>query len=336
MFRFIIVVSLAFVFSGCVKDKPSPLPEQTVTVLQQQAVYVICEGNFGSNNAALSSWDNTTQQCTEDLYSLVNSESCGDVLQSVSAYQNKRYLVVNNSAKIVVCDANFKKQAEIRQLNSPRYIQFVTPAKAYVSDLKSNAIQIINLNTNSVVGQIPCSGWTERMVMIYNKVFVCNINREYLYVINTGTDRLEDSIKIAANANSLVIDNEAMLWVLCRSQATGAAAQLFRIDPVSNALKQTLSLPEDASDLCANPDATQLYFISQGIKRLNIGNGSISSVANSSGNFYGLGVHPRTGDLYLSDAKDYTQQSFIRVFNSGGQQLYEFRAGINANSFYFD
>ena len=59
-------------------------------------------------------------------------------------------------------------------------------------------------------------------------------------------------------------------------------------------------------------------------------------IEKGSKNFYGMGVDPNTGKIYASDALDYVQRSNIYVYDNNGTQVTVFKAGINANGFYFE
>lgn len=52
--------------------------------------------------------------------------------------------------------------------------------------------------------------------------------------------------------------------------------------------------------------------------------------------FYGLGVNPTNYNIYVADAVDYVQKSNVFIYNTSGELTYNFKAGINANGFYFE
>src|SRR5205807_1883891 len=109
---------------------------------------------------------------------------------------------------------DFKIKGTVTGLNSPRYILPITFQKAYVSDLYANSISVIDLNTFTKIGAIPCNGWTEHMALIYNKAFITNMKRNYTYVVNTVNDQIVDSINTGMNAGSILIDKNSKLWIL--------------------------------------------------------------------------------------------------------------------------
>lgn len=333
-----------FAFTACVKDKPNDSIQPEVSLSVGHQVYITNEGNYGSNNASVSLYDLGNGNLHTDIYKTQNNNAAlGDVCQSIKKINNFYYLVVNNSGKIVVVNADdFKFKTAITGLNSPRYILPVSPNKAYVSDLYANSISIIDLNSNVKTGSIACSGWTEQMVMLYNKAFITDMKSNYLYVANTITDQISDSVLVGPNAGSLVIDKNSKLWVLSAGNSTATTSgKLSRINPIT--LQVELSLNFGSSDspgsLCINIAKDNLYFLNTHVYSMNISDASLPTVSFVSGSghtFYSIGINTITNDIYVSDAIDYIQKSTIMIYNPSAQLINSFKAGINASGFHFE
>jgi DNA-binding beta-propeller fold protein YncE len=337
--RIVAIILPVFIFCGCVKDKPAVSAPQ-VTLSNEKKVFVLNEGNFGSGNGSVSMLDPGTDEVVEDVFKSQNNTPLGDVVQSMAEINGMYYIVVNNSGKIAICDRHFKKTGEIKGLSSPRYIIGITPQKAYVTDLHANGLHIVDLNTNSKTGSIACAGWTEHLAMIYNKVFVTNVKSKFVYVINTISDKIEDSLEVGLNASGMLVDNHSKIWVLrSGDESKKIKAAMTRIDPVTHKIESVFALKNySAFGLCGNSRWDTLYFLSGGIVRFGTNddpsNGSVLVPAGSS-NFYGLGISP-SGEIYVSDALDYTQRSAIYVYNGAGNRKKTYKAGIISNGFYFE
>lgn len=338
--KLFIIASILLLVCSCIKDKPEPQENPTITLSNAQKIFIVNEGNFMSGNASVSLFDSGNNSFVENYYSAQNNQQLGDVAQSMKKINNEYYIVVNNSGKIVVCDLNFKHKRSISGFVSPRYILPVSNQKAYVSDLYANAISIVDLNTGSKTGSIACSGWTEQMVVFYNKVFVSNVNSNYLYVINAINDQLEDSILIGSGCGSLVIDKNDQLWALTAG-ATSQPAKLWKINPlnINNKTAFNFNTGDKPGSLCINGSKDTLYYLNSGICRLTIGNPVLQAplIEKGNKNFYALAVNPRNGDVYVSDALDYIQKSNIYSYKSGSGELRnQFKGGIIAGNFYFE
>lgn len=330
------------VLSACIKDKPQEPVSTGTTINDQSKVLVVNEGGFGYNNADITIYDPASGSITDNYYRQQNgNEVMGDVCQSICKFNNRYYLMMNNSNKVTVVNADgFKKTATIPGFNSPRYLLPLTYSKAYVSDLYASSIQIVDLNSNTITGTIPCMSGTEEMVMIYNKVFVSCSNSTYCYVINASTDVITDSIAVGKNASSLVIDRYSKLWILSGGTSS-QAGKLLRIDPVTlqTELSLNFGLSDNANHLRINKTRDTLYFLNKGIHRFLISDSQLPStplVNQGSKIYYGLGVNPKDYTIYASDAIDYVQKSKIEVYKPDGSFKTSFNAGIIANGFVFD
>lgn len=331
-----------FLLASCVKDKPEPVKEELVSFSNKAKVYVVNEGNFMSGNASVSLYDPGTNSVVEDFYKTQNGTGMGDVAQSMYYYNSDYYLVVNNSNKVVVCDREMKMKASVSGFTSPRYFLPVGNSKAYVSDLYSNSIQVVNLSTKSISGNIPCYGWTEQMAQVYNKVFVCNVKRDLCFVIDVTTNKKTDSISVGPNASSLVRDANDKIWVLSAGNATASVlARLSRINPQTLQVDQyfDFSTGDSPSALCLNKGKDTLFFLNKGIFKMGINSSSLPSqpiVAQGNRNYYGLGVQGDTYRIYASDALDFIQRSNVYIFDMNGNEKSFFKAGTNANGFWFE
>jgi YVTN family beta-propeller protein len=343
MSNYFFIALASLLLASCIKDKPNVTQGPEVQLSNNKKVYVVNEGNFMAGNSSVSLYDPGSSQVIEKFYQDQNNGSpLGDVAQSLLHHNSSYYIVVNNSSKIVVCDEQFKIKTVITGFNSPRYIFPVSNSKAYVSDLYSNSIQILNLNSGSITAGIPCAGWTERMVMVYNKVFVTNLKRDFLYVINAVNDSKSDSINVGPGAGNIIVDKNDKIWVLSAgSQTAGVAPSLKKIDPVTQQVETSFSFASTDSpgNLCFNRTRDTLYFLNGGVFRFPITHTVLPSspvIPKGNRTYYGLGINPNDFTLYASDALDYIQRSNVYIFDMNGNEKSFFKTGINSNSFYFE
>lgn len=331
-----------FLLQACVKDKPDSVPEPVIALTPaSKKVFVINEGNFGSGNASVSLFDPAKSEVVEDFYKTQNSSTLGDVAQSLNRVNDNYYVVVNNSAKILVCDKDFKKTGQISGLTSPRYLLPVSNQKAYVSDLYANAISIVDLNARTKIGSIPCHGKTEQMVLVFGKVFVTNTESNYVYILNPSNDKIEDSVLVGKYASGIVADKNDKVWVLSAGDLPNTTGKLSKINSLTNTVDVSFvfSSSETPGNLCLNNGKDTLFFLNNGICRMAIAESSLPAtplIPKGTKNFYGLAVSPDSYFIYAADALDYSQRSTVYVYDQQGGQKTTFKAGINANGFYFE
>ena len=321
-----------FLFLSCKKEEETPTP--TLSVWNSESSVLICnEGNFGWGNATISIYNKSTQKLTDSIYLKSNGYNLGDVCQSALIHNNYIYVVVNNSEKIDVLDFNFKVQHTIKGFNSPRYILPVNDEKAYVTDLYEDKIWIVNLKTNDISGAINCKGWTEEMVLLENTVWVTNLESKYLYLIDIETDKL-DSIEVGSEVKSIQKDYNNNIWAL-KSGITPALLEITKEKKIT-----TYKIPKNYSLNKLRYDAihNSLYFINKNIARFNVSNKTLNNnfIAQNERLFYGLQIDPTNGDVYVSDVKNFIQNSTTYIYDKNGNKKHELETGIITNFFVFE
>ena len=224
-----VICVIVFIAVGCKDtDNPTPTPNPS-----DQFVFILNEGNFQAGNASLDLYNLRTEQLQSNAFDSVNLRPIGDVLQSITVASGFGYLVVNNSSKIEVIDmATLSSEGAIGGFTSPRFMLPVSGIKAYVTDLFANHIAILDLRTGNVNDTIAFPGWGEEMLAHQGEVFVTNVNRPYLYIIDSGSDLVTDSVAVGIGGNSLRMDADGNIWVLCGGDFQGTLPSLYRIDPV--------------------------------------------------------------------------------------------------------
>jgi hypothetical protein len=324
MFRKSIICLLCVtIFWSCRKDKP-PVPPEEPAVQHGLSgeLLVLNEGNFMFGNASLSRIDLATGSITQNYFEQVNSQAMGDVAQSMCFYQGKAYIVMNNSQKIIVADsASLKEERTINGLGSPRYLAFLHPQKAYVSDLYANAVHVINPLNGITIGNIAINGWTEEMCINSNKLFVGNWSGSATYVINTQSDEIIDSIITGKHSAWLCADKENQIWVLSSGDEQSPPA-LTCIDAQTLGIKRREELPF-AKDICSriiyDEAAHQLFFIAGDVFRYRInaheGERLARVVKKNQENYYGLGIDEKRRILMVGDARNFVQRGSVSLFS---------------------
>lgn len=338
-----ILFLLSYFLFFCRKDAPPSNQGCPQIPVGADGVFITNEGNFMFGNASVSYYVEGMSEAIEDLFKPANNRPLGDVCQSMYYFNNRFYIVVNNSGKVeVVHPTSFAASHTITGFTSPRYFLPVSNAKAYVTDLYSNSVTIVNLSNGHIAGSIACPGWTEELRAAYGKAFVTNRSTNKLYVISISEDKIIDSITIGSGANSLVEDKNGRLWILCSGNSAKAEhASLHRIDPLLHTVEKSYFFPS-LSDapwrLDINGTHDTLYFLNHGVWRLPVTSQQLPSapwIPSEGRNFYGLGIHPRKSYVYVADAIDYVQRGKVYVYKPDGTLLYTFLAGIIPGDFYF-
>jgi len=329
MRKLTVYITLIMWFSSCgpeTIDTPKP-------VISSGDVLISNEGNFGWGEATLSVYNPSTKEVQNGVYKSLNNAALGNVFQSINYIHNQFYFVINNSSKIVIADDSIRALESIDNLTSPRFIYEVESDKAFVTDLYNNGIHIIDLNTNEKTGEIYLPGWTEQGLVLGDKFWVCNVESNYVYVIDIPSETLEDSIQINYAPQDILMAKDSSIWVLSRGGNSDKSA-LTQLDKNGT----VLSLEEFENGIATrlNYNSDYLYFIKGDVYHREANSSSTSNVivqANGK-SFYGLGVN-NLSDIYVSDAGDFTQASSIYRYDASGNLEDEFKCDVISSFFHF-
>lgn len=311
----------------------------------QNGVFIVNEGNYTWNNASIDFYSFAENKIYQNVFLAQNNYPLGDVAQSINIFDSKIYIVVNNSGKIEVLNsADLKKTATISNLISPRYIEFIDKNKAYITDLYANKISVLNLQNYTISKQIKVKSACEQMIKHQNKLFVTNMGGDKVYVVNTNKDELIDSILVGKEPNSIVLDKNNKIWVLCSGGYDGAEfPRLIKINPQNNNIELNILFPSKTNPfkLCTNQAKDKLYFINSSIFEMSIDDTNIPVnpvIKRKKELFYGVKVNLSTNNLFVSDAIDYQQKSTIYEYKFNGTnwvQINSFKAGMLSSDFLF-
>ena len=348
-----------FSLTGCMKDEDLWKFQQEEYDLPYGGLFVINEGNFTYGNASLTYYDPETREVIQDAFFQANALPLGDVAHSMNIRDSLAYVVINNSGRIYVFNTGtFEVVGKITGLTSPRYIHFISDTKAYVSDLYARSIAVVNPQTMEVTGAIPVNNSnadyyqhpTEEMLQVDRFVYTnCWSYDKQVLIIDSEQDRVVDSIEVLKQPNSMVLDRQQALWVLCDGGGEGnpygnEGGGLMKVEAGSEEARLILSFDpgEMPRDLTINGTGDTLYYILGDVYRYAI-NGMddpellIESPyeGNQSGGFYGLEVDPFSSELYVADAIDFVQRGMVYRFNPEGMPVDTFRTGISPGAFCF-
>lgn len=306
---------------GCEDNTLTPLERNDFDT----GILVVNEGTFNYGTASISHISPTNNEVTNNIFQRVNERPLGDVAQSLTQLGDKTFIIVNNSQKIeVVTTATFESVTTIEGFSSPRYLLPITNNKGYVTNFQSNSIDIVDLVSYEIIDSIivPCQNsfcWTEHMLLFGEKVFVANMKEGTILVIDTATDEVINELPLRIDMCEFVLDANEKMWVLASDGVCPNCAipTLYQIDPITETVLQSFPFINRTATPCRltiSADKKTLYYLQNHIYSFPINATELSSTSMIMANnqlFYGLGVHPTTNDVYVTDAIDYLQKGLI-------------------------
>lgn len=354
-----IVKLLAFVlilFSSCEKDTANTTPStQPPTDNTQRNVYVVCEGTLGNGNSSMHMYTPGENIVYNNVYQATNGELLGDVFQSMARIEDRLFLCVNNSDKIVALNTSDRKKIGEINVSKPRYIVNSSPTKAYVSSLFSDKVHIINPQTLTVEGAITMPYKNpEGMLLVNGLLYVCcwDTNANNIYAIDITTNKIVKTIPIAGRApHDIGIDRDGKIWVLAGNAPQKIWATLTRIETLSGQIMKSYNFPPLAEPirLAFNQSRDRFYFIEvdyngatqhNGVYTMGIYDDKVPAtpfVAAAQFQYYwALGVDPTNDDIYIGDPKGFIQKGTVSVYREDGTKKSSFDVGIGPGQFYFE
>ncbi len=348
---FIVLFALALFTQGCSDENGNSSSGQF-----NEGVYILNEGQFGAGNGSIIYID--TDSTYTDIFQTVNNRPLGDVVQNMTIHNGLAYIVVNNSNKVEVVDANtFEEVATITGLAFPRDFIGISDTKGYVSqwgDGFTGSVEIVDLTSFTVTGSIPTGGnGADKMITVNDKIYVGHSGGygfdDRITVIDPFTDQITSTLNIGLNSNDMVFDNQGRLWVLSAGRAdySTTPATIFNgslvcMDVNDNSIIHDFDLGTGGgfgiADLCKNSDGTKLYFLqnSSEIIEQDVNAGTLSAnIIHSNPNFslYSLGYDTNENKIYIGDAGDFSSPGTVTVLDASGAVLNSFSAGVVPTEF---
>lgn len=342
------VLTIILLISACKKDDPPT----ALDVSLNSGVFIVNQGTLTASNASLSFFDNSANNLYNGLFYAVNLTQLGDVAQSISIYNDIAFVVVSNSGVIYAIDAKSAKlKGTISNLVSPRYMMVINDQKAYVSDLYSMDLAIVNPTTYEVTGSIPLGRTSEEMVIIGKEVFVANwsdfnqgsIVNNRILVVDSEIDSVTANIKVGIEPNSLVVDKNDNLWVLCTGGYNHVEnPSLWKIDGNAHIVVDSIIFNElysFPSNLEINGSGDTLFYLNNGIFKMPIDAATMPTdpfIKESAGReFTFLGVDPVNSDIYASNPLNNLTDGIVYRYNKKGYYLSQMKTGIVPAAFGF-
>lgn len=344
-----LIFAIAASAGSCMKWDYGDLEEEFS--VSGEGLFILCEGNFQYSNATLSFYEPATGEVINEAFLKSNGMKLGDVAQSMTMYDDKAWIVVNNSHVVFAVNPDtFREIGRIENLTSPRYIHFVSDEKAYVTQLWDNRIFIVDPRRYMVMGYIEVpgmaqeSGSTEQMVQIGDYVYcTCWSYQNSLIKIDTRSDKVTARLELGIQPRYLAKDGAGKIWVLTDGGFDGSpygleAPVLYRIDPISLSVEKSFTFPMDATprDLKVDKEGATLYWVNEDVWRMSINSERLPVspfIVGTDKRFYAITLSPYNGDIYLADAIDYQQKGLIYRFSESGQYISEFYVGITPGAF---
>lgn len=328
-------------------------------------MYLLNEANMGSNKSSIDYVDFRNAYYVRNIYAERNPEvvkELGDVGNDIQIYGNKLYAVINCSHKVEVMDVRTCKRIGQVDIPNCRYIRFAK-GKAYVSAYVGPVAIDPNAQLGAVYEVDTASLAVTRKVTVGYQPDELEVLGEYLYVTNSGGYRAPDydstvsvveiygmkqiqKIPVGINLHRIRKDCYGKLWVTSRGDYNTIPSRLYVLDRKDKnskemVVKDTLDIP--CSEMYIQGDSLYFYSVewNKQTERNTVTYGIIDVRTDQlvTDHFitdgteqdivipYGICVHPTTGDVYVTDAKNYVSSGVLHCYDRHGKKKWSVRTG---------
>lgn len=326
--------------------------------------YLLNEGNMGSNKCTLDFYDYHTGLYARNFYSERNPsviKELGDVGNDIAIYGSKLYVVVNCSHKVEVLDARTGIRIGHVDIPNCRYVRFHR-GKAYVSayvgpvlidpDAPRGAVFEVDTTSLAITRKVTVGYQPEEMEVIDDYMYVANSGGyrapnydNTVSVIQMIDFKQVEQIPVDINLHRVRQDQYKQLWVTSRGDFNSHPSRLFVLQKRRghNQMEVVDTLDVPVSDMAIHGDS--LYYFatdwSNYTQKNTISYGIIDIRTHQvvSDNFitdgtdkditipYGIAIHPLTGEIFVTDAKNYVSSGTLYCFTPDGRRKWSVRTG---------
>ena len=356
LFSYIYLLIILF-FAACddMKDVPTPV-DLPSTPGETGKMYVLSEGLFNMNNSKLCLLNFDNHTLNSDFFLYINNRSLGDTGNDMKAYGSKLWIVVNVSSQVEVLD--LKSGISLKRIpffnasnvaRQPRYIAF-SGNKAYVCSFDGTVSRIdttlLTIEAVTTVGRNP-----DGITTANGKLYVANSggldassggnydNTVSVIDINTFTETRK--ITVGVNPFKPTADRQGDVYTVIRGNNADVKGNFCRINSQTDEVVQTFNLP--VMDFTIKNDTAYLYNFDYSnnsywvktfdCKTEQIISNSFITDGTTLERPFGIYIHPINGNVYLTDARNYTTKGDLLCFNRSGKLLYKVEnIGLNPSA----
>ena len=355
--RWLAALLLGCLLAGCRQDLPV-LTSEGETVAppasggQYKGLFLLNEGNMGSNKASLDYYEYATGRYLRNFYPERNPEvvkELGDVGNDLEVYGDRLFAVINCSNYVEVMNVYTGRHLGSVQVQNCRHITFHGD-KAYVSsyagpvqmdpNARPGKIVEINLKSLAVEREVVVGYQPEEMVITDGKLYVANSGGyrapnydRTVSLVDLASFKVVHTLDVALNPGGMVLDRYGRIYVSAQGDRKQVEPDIYVVD--TRTQQVTGKLGSAAHEMCLCGDS--LYVLDAGyqengerrspnyriydVKRQQwvsqnfIADGTEQSLKTP----YGLAVNPDTREIFLTDATNYVTPGYLYCFTKEGR-----------------
>ena len=335
VFQSVLCILYFVLFIGCRHDEViyPTIPTEVTKEVQKGGLYVLCEGNMGSNKARLDYMNLETGTYYANWYGAQNPtqvKELGDVGNDIQQYGSRLYAVINCSHRVEIMDLQARHIGSI-DIPNCRYVAFYG-GKAYVSayvgsiadsDMLGSVFEIDTASLK-ITREVKVGHQPDELCVVGDELFVVNsggylTNRHdsTVSVIDLASLAEKQKIIVGKNPQRIRVDDRQQLWV-----ATDNGLYVLANKQVKTVL------PIHANNLSVLGSTVYvLDHANKQVRGISTADYQYSKVypLSSYENPYGLLATDEA--LYITDAKNYVSSGVLHCYGYDGSERWTAMTG---------
>ncbi len=325
-----------------------------------RGMYVLNEGNMGANKASIDYLDYVNAWYGRNLYSEKNPEitdGLGDTGNDIQVYKNKLFVVVNGSHKVEILDASSLVRIAKVDVPNCRFIRFdgdyayvtsyVAKDAAAVAD-QLGALYKINLKSYTVDATVTVGYQPEQFVIADGKAYVANSGGYHsgydstVSVVDLASMKVDYTIDVAVNLSKMEMDNDGNIWVSSNGNYFDVASDLYELVKKNGKYEvaknvgcavSAMALYEDKLYTYSSTFSYETYTSTYSYNVIDVKTGKYTNNLITDGTEssitapYCIAVNPKSGDIFITDAKNYTSSGELHCYSNDGKHKWSVRTG---------
>lgn len=320
------------VFNGC--------GDETVTnpvyVTSTSGAYILSEGTT-SLNSRLSFYSISRDSFYQSLYNGNLAYPDGIELYNGDIYLVEQGPSFGGQGKVHILDSNGGLKISSNPFGSSPYSIVLTGQRAYITNGPGSKVTVLEMHNLAFVQDINVGVYPQELAISGNKIFVCNTSAfggnadSTLSAIDPNSNTVTQTITLRKDPTSLKsiqVTGGHELYVGCQ----GGGGMIYKIEPLSCNKLDSFSLPNGFDkDLVIYNGS--IYFISgsNNIEKLDLSTRTVSIFITNPGTptyFYGYNIDPVNGKHYVLDAKNFSVDGSLYIYNTSGVLERTYTTGV--------
>ncbi|WP_194777682.1 YncE family protein [Pararhodonellum marinum] len=345
VFRFCLV-GIAFLVFSCDND-PGEMPRGEF----EGGILILNEGAFGANDGEVFHFDPMLDAMNSDVFEGKNGRPFAGLLQDMVEADGRIYLVAN-TGKVEVVDArDFSSIGAVSTgLDISRSLA-VANQNLYISDWgpydenfnsPDSYIAVVNdPNGGNISRKIPVSSRPEGLYVQNGNLLVACAAAGKLEVISLNDQTVGSSVEVDGTPARFFEDG-GRLFLFARGSDQ---VYFHEINRGSLGIQQTIAVAlEQPTGIFSHDGQGNVWVVTSSgwpdyedaIAKITLNSAQVEQEALYTGSgFYGLGIHPGNGQIYVGDNNGFQGNGIVIVLQPDGQLVRTLAAGRGPSGFRF-